>query len=53
MQFNQDKADLHCRKQCREAKSRGHKVGYSLSRMIDAKVPISTIMAVLRSKPSK
>ncbi len=45
---NQEAADKECRRQCRLAKQNGSTVPYSLSRMIDAKVPLSTIRAVSR-----
>ena len=45
---NQEAADKECRRQCRLAKTNGGTVHYSLSRMIDAKVPLSTIRAVSR-----
>ncbi|OOG85734.1 hypothetical protein B0E42_13105 [Pseudomonas sp. A25(2017)] len=45
---NQEAADKECRRQCRLAKKNGSTVPYSLSRMIDAKVPLSTIRAVSR-----
>lgn len=45
---NQEKADRECRKQCRLAKQSGSTVPYTLSRMIEAKVPLSTIRAVSR-----
>ncbi|QLG93878.1 hypothetical protein HZF02_18860 [Pseudomonas yamanorum] len=45
---NQEAADKECRKQCRLAKQNGSTVPYSLSRMIDAKVPLSTIRLVSR-----
>jgi len=45
---NQQAADKECRKQCRLAKQSGSTVPYSLSRMIEAKVPLSTIRAVSR-----
>jgi hypothetical protein len=44
----QEEADKACRKACRDAKRRGSTVPYSLSRMIDAGVPLSTIKAVIR-----
>ncbi|WP_236169754.1 hypothetical protein [Pseudomonas atacamensis] len=45
---NQEEADRECRKQCRLAKQNGSTVPYTLSRMIEAKVPLSTIRAVSR-----
>lgn len=45
---NQEKADKECRRQCLEAKKRGGTVHFTLARMIEAKVPLSTIRAVTR-----
>lgn len=44
-------ADKECRRICKQAKENGGTVPYSLSRMIDAKVPLSTIRKVIRSAP--
>ncbi|MNO56397.1 hypothetical protein D3C76_469100 [compost metagenome] len=41
-------ADKECRRLCKKAKEIGGTVPFSLSRMIDAKVPLSTIRKVLR-----
>lgn len=41
-------ADKECRRQCKVAKQAGNTVPYSLCRMIEAKVPLSTIRAVVR-----
>lgn len=47
--FDQQKAsDKECRRICKLAKANGGTVPYTLIRMIDAKVPLSTIRAVLR-----
>jgi len=48
MQSNQDAADKLCRKICREAARDGGTVSFSLSRMIEAKVPLSTIRKVIK-----
>lgn len=44
----QAEADKECRRLCKVAKASGGTVPFSLSRMIDAKVPLSTIRAVIR-----
>lgn len=44
-------ADKECRRLCKKAKENGGTVPYSLSRMIEAKVPLSTIRKVIRSAP--
>ena len=50
--FNQQKvADKECRRLCKLAKESGGTVPYTLSRMIDAKVPLSTIRKVIRKAP--
>ncbi|MNC25290.1 hypothetical protein D3C75_733720 [compost metagenome] len=41
-------ADKECRRLCKQAKEHDGTVPFSLSRMIDAKVPLSTIRKVLR-----
>lgn len=44
----QAEADKECRRLCKQAKEQGGTVPFSLSRMIEAKVPLSTIRRVLR-----
>ena len=44
----QAEADKECRRLCKLAKENGGTVPYSLGRMIEAKVPLSTIRKVVR-----
>ena len=44
-------ADKECRRLCKQAKENGGTVHFGLGRMIDAKVPLSTIRKVLRQAP--